>query len=44
MCCKEVETRGMRDDEDEGRLPLLPAMGVVSFKASPATEADVVCM
>ena len=52
MCCKAVvmveETRDMRDDDDEGRLPLLPAMGVgvgvVSFEAPPATEEVVVCM
>ena len=36
----------MRDDDDEGRLPLLPAMGVgvVSFEAPPATEEVGVCM
>ena len=47
MCCKGVvETRGVRDDDDdEGRLPLLPAaMEVVSFEAPPATEGVVVCM
>jgi hypothetical protein len=34
----------MRDDKDEGRLPVLPAMGVVSFEAPPAMEGVAVCM